>query len=448
MPDLELPAFLDADDHRKIKAVVQAALAAVDPEQAVRRVLRRDGNWLMIGDRQVDLDDVDRLLLVGVGKAALAMGCAAVEVLGERLSGGVLITKVINSELQVRLPASITVLEGDHPVPGERSISATQRLLGCLSGLTERDLVIGLISGGGSALLTWPVDGVTLEDMQTLTRQLLVSGATINELNAVRRRLDRVKGGGLARAAYPAAMYTLILSDVIGSPLEVIASGPTVEPADEGARPLEVLERYQLARELQPGILRALTREQNARDRSPDYLRTANYLVASNETAARAALAAGREQGFDSLLLTTYLEGEAREAGGILAGVLRQMAASGEPVRRPGLIVVGGETTVHVNGQGIGGRNLEVALGAVEKMSGLQKAVLVTLATDGEDGPTDAAGAVVTGETQAQARAAGLSIQQALMENDSYTFFARLGGLIRTGSTGTNVNDLAFLISL
>ncbi len=438
-----------------VARVLAAALAAVEPQNAVRRFLRRDGSQLLVGAHSYDLSRFDRVLLVSVGKAALPMARAAAEVLGERLAGGLVVSKASQQGAGGIEPRPhLQLLPAGHPIPDERSVAAGRRVAELLAGAGERDLVLALISGGGSALLTLPVPGVTLDDMQELTRQLLASGAAIGEINTLRKHLDQVKGGGLARMAYPATLAALVLSDVVGNPLDVIASGPAVADTSTFADAWGVLERYGLTATAPSPILAHL--RQGLTGAIPDTPKPgdpvlegiAHVLVGSNALAAAAAIEAARAEGFTPLLLTTFLQGEARECGRVLAAVAREMATSGNPVGRPGCVVAGGETTVTLRGDGRGGRNQELALAAVADMAGLERTALVTLATDGDDGPTDAAGAVVTGETLARAQALGLSPAAALARNDAYPFFEALGDLLRPGPTHTNVNDLAFLFTM
>jgi hydroxypyruvate reductase len=430
-------------------AILAAALAAVEPGAAVRRHMRREGDALTVGGRRYELGDYRGVWLVGAGKAGAAMAEAAAELLGERLSGGLVVVK---GDL-APAAAGYELLPAAHPVPDARGVAAGERIADLLGGLGADDLVIALISGGGSALLTLPVAGVSLDDMRGLTAALLGCGARIDEINSLRKHLDRLKGGGLARMAQPATLVALVLSDVVGSPLDVIASGPTVPDAGSFAEAWAVLERYAIvdaipaaARDhLARGVAGALPDTPKPGD--PCFSRTSTLLVGDNRQAADAALAAARDAGMHTLLLTTYLQGEAREAGRVLAAVARELAASGNPLPRPACIVAGGETTVTLRGDGRGGRNQELALAAVADLAGLENVALVALATDGDDGPTDAAGAVVSGESLRRALAHGLDPAAHLARNDAYPFFAALGDLLRPGPSGTNVNDLTFLFA-
>ncbi|HMQ34581.1 MAG TPA: glycerate kinase [Chloroflexaceae bacterium] len=434
-----------------IAGVLAAALAAVEPAAAVARHLRRDGDLLMAGERAIDLRAVGRILVVGAGKAGAPMARAAAELLGDRLAGGLVVVK--DGHLEAEAVGPVRVVEAGHPVPDERGVAAAHELAALLGGLAPDDLVLAVISGGGSALLTLPADGVALGDVQALTGALLASGASIGEINTLRKHLDRVKGGGLARLAHPAALVTLILSDVVGNPLDSIASGPTVGDPGTFAEALGVLERYGLVESAPPAIVAHLRRglagelPETPKPGDPLFARVHNLLVGDNRQAAAAALAAAEAAGFTPVLLTTGLEGEAREAGRFLAAILREAAGGQGTLRRPICVVAGGETTVTLRGDGRGGRNQELALAAAPALAGLRDVALVALATDGGDGPTDAAGAVVTGETMGRARALGLDQAGHLARNDAYPFFAALDDLLRPGPSGTNVNDLTFLFA-
>ena len=330
---------------------------------------------------------------------------------------------------------------------------ATRRLAELLSGASASDLVICLISGGGSALLASPAPGLTLGDLQSLTSRLLASGADIGEINSLRKHLETLKGGGLARLAAPATLAALVLSDVVGDSLDVIASGPCVPDRTTFQDAYRVLERYAIADDVPMSILarlRAGMRGELSETPKPGdslFDNVSNLLVGSNRLAANAATEQARREGLNDMLLTTFLQGEARYTGRALGAIARQIAASGQPLERPACLVAGGETTVSLTGGGLGGRNQELALGAVFDLAGLSDIALVTLATDGGDGPTDAAGAVVTGETLERARQLGLSPEDHLRRNDAYHFFEPLGDLLKTGATQTNVNDLAFIFA-
>jgi hydroxypyruvate reductase len=465
------PRLLEAGKSPELRAralpVLAAAIQAVDPYTAVRRALSRTGELLQLGDHSYDLARIDRVLVVGAGKAGAPMARAVEDVLGERLTAGQLNVKRGHVE-----PTRLVQLhEAGHPIPDNDGLEGTARIVALVESAGARDLVLCLISGGGSALLQLPAEGISLADTQQVTDLLLRAGATINELNAVRKHLSRVTGGQLARLARPARVASLLLSDVVGNPPDVIASGPTAPDHSTFADAVAILERFDLWPEvgasgagatslvgerhsslpisvvarLEAGRRGQLPETPKADD--PLFQSVQNVVVASNELAALAALAEAERRGFRALLLSTFVEGEAREVGRVVAGLAREVAAAGRPLPRPCCLVLGGETTVTVHGQGLGGRNQELALSAAPKLDGVQDVLVVGLATDGNDGPTDAAGAVADGTTMARARALALDPYDYLARNDSYHFFEPLGDLLLTGPTNTNVNDLVFVFA-
>lgn len=296
-----------------------------------------------------------------------------------------------------------------------------------------------------------PAEGITLEDKKLATSLLLKCGATINEMNALRKHISAIKGGQLAKAAYPATIVSLILSDVVGSPLDTIASGPTAPDSTTFSDAWEVLEKYGLVNEMPPAIVERLRKgvkgeiPETPKPGDPVFERVQNVIIADNYIAATAALNEAQRQGLNTLLLTTFLEGEAREIGKAIAALGKEVATRGIPIPPPACLILGGETTVTVRGRGKGGRNQELALAAAIALEGWEKVTVVTLATDGTDGPTDAAGAIVDGTTVRRALEKGLSPLAYLQDNDSYTFFKALGDLLVTGPTNTNVNDLVFV---
>jgi len=431
--------------------ILAAAVQAADPSAAVRRALALDGTALAAGDSRVDLGAVDRVFLVGAGKAATAMVQAAEGILGDRITAGVAVTSYGAGG-----PASRTAIhEAGHPMPDPAGLVATRRIARLLEETTERDLVLALISGGGSALLEMPAGRIPLIDIQSTTSALLASGATIDEMNCVRKHISAVKGGGLARLAAPARVITLVLSDVVGSPLDVIASGPTVPDPTTYADAAAVLARYDLWRALPASIGEHLRRglagdiAETLKPGDPVFSRVTTAVIGENATAATAAAAAAETLGYRTLLLTTFLEGEAREAARVLAAVGKSIAARGQPLAAPACVIAGGETTVTIRRLGgRGGRNQELALAAALALDDPRWAnvTLAAMGTDGIDGTSDAAGAIVDGTTAGRARAAGLDPADALARHDSGPFFEALGDRIVTGPTGTNVNDLVVLL--
>jgi glycerate 2-kinase len=431
--------------------IIHSALEEVAPDQCINRFVQREGSRIAVGDLTFDLAYFEQVKVVAIGKAAIPMAQSILEILGEYLAEGFVITKHLSSDDARTLPSMIQVCLGSHPVPDEKSISCSKKLVKFLAKSGENDLILFLISGGGSALACLPVEGVSLSDIQATTRSLLACGAEIQEMNTIRKHLDIIKGGGLARIISPAQMITFALSDVVGNSLDVIASGPTVPDSSTYGEAISILEKYKLEMVVprivwehlengRQGIIRETPKVEDS-----CFTKAATVLVGSNYQAATAALREAKRQGVNTLLLTTSMRGEARDAGRFIAGIASEIDTSGHPVKRPACIIAGGETTVVLRGNGLGGRNLEVALGAVTDMAGLKDAYLVTIATDGEDGPTDAAGAVVSGNTFREMKQRGLNSEESLALNDSYHFFEELEKLIKLGPTGTNVNDLAFL---
>ena len=427
--------------------VLGAALDAVEPGAAVRRALRCEGDVLRVGDRAYDLARYRRVWVVGAGKASAPMAAAVEDVLGERASGGHVTVKYGYTAPTSR----VTLHEAGHPVPDEAGLAGSRAIVDLLRDAGEDDLVIAVISGGGSALMTLPVEGVTLADIQALTEALLRSGAPIGALNATRKHLSQVKGGQLARLAYPATTIALIVSDVVGSPLDVIASGPTVADPTTAADARAALERFGVWEQAPESIRRHLEAviagdaPETPKPGDPAFERVQNVIVADNALAAEAARERAEALGFHATIATTFLEGEAREVAVALASIGKEIAAHNRPVPRPACVLFGGETTVTVRGAGKGGRNQELALSAALALDGTRDILLASLATDGSDGPTDAAGGLADGGTVERAAAKGLSARAALDANDAYPLLDATGDLLVTGPTNTNVNDLIAL---
>lgn len=442
-------------DGRAAKALaldlIQAALAAVEPAAAVRRHVRRDGDVLVVGENATfDLSEKDNIYVVGAGKATAVMATAIEEILGDRLTDGVVNVKYGNAVPTRR----VRVVQAGHPIPDDKGEQGARQIVDMCRRAGPRDLVICLISGGGSALMPLPIQGVTLADKRRLTDALLRSGATINEINALRKHLSQVKGGQLARAAQPAEMVTLVMSDVVGAPLDVIASGPTVPDHSTFADAMAALAAHALEERIPATIRDVLERgiagelPETPKPGDQVFARTRNVVIGSNDIAARALIRRAEARGLNSILLSNFVEGEAREVGIVLAAIAREIATSGNPAKRPACVVTSGETTVTVRGQGRGGRNQELALAAALKIADLKDAIVVGFATDGIDGPTDAAGAIAFADTIARARQAEIDPHHHLADNDAYHLFERLGDLIVTGPTNTNVADLMFVLVL
>lgn len=421
-------------EHRAhVDHLVQAALAAADPELLVADRLRSASLPELAGD--------GHLYLVAIGKAAATMARAAHAVLGERIHLAALVGK--SPHPPAWLPAGWQYHAGSHPVPDARSVDAATAVATMLQATQPEDQLLVLLSGGASALFSHP--RLALADWQSLTAALLASGCPIDHFNIVRRHLDAVKGGGLARLAAPARCHALILSDVVGSALAAIGSGPTVPLAEPVENALAILDHYAVANRLTPSVWARVqdTLRQERDKRGDNYPRPTNEIIGDNHRAGQAAAQAAAALGFDPIHLTSHLQGEAREVGKVVAA-LAQDAPDGA------CYVLGGETTVTLRGKGAGGRNQELALATAVALQNVPRRIVFTLATDGEDGPTAAAGAIVSGRTVKQAEAAGLDAAGALAANDSFTFFTHLDAgrqHIVTGPTGTNVNDLTFILA-
>lgn len=414
-------------------SIFQAALDAADPRLAVERALSRP-------DVQSLIASAHRIIVVGAGKAGAPMAQAVESTLGDRISAG-----FVNVKYEHIAPTPlhrITIHEAGHPLPDDSGLIGTRGIIRLVSGLDENDLVLCLISGGGSALLELPVEGVSLDDLRELTNALLKSGATINELNTVRKHLSQVKGGQLARLAQPARLVSLILSDVLGSPLDVIASGPTAPDPTTLADVRAIVEKHHLHQ--WESLFQNLPDTPKASD--PLFARVQNIIIADNSIAANAALAHARQLGFNTLLLSTFIEGEAREVAKVFGAIAKDISRGEGPLQRPACLIASGETTVTIHGSGKGGRNQEFALAAALAIEGLSDVLILSAGTDGTDGPTDAAGAFADGSTLARARELGLHAEKYLANNDSYHFFHPLGDLLITGPTKTNVNDLIVMM--
>ena len=422
-----------------LRKIFDAAIAAVDPVYAVEQSL----DYV----RAVFQENAFRkLIVIGFGKASHAMAAACERHLGDLLAGGVIVTKHGHAMPTAQL-RKIRVYEAGHPLPDTQGIQATNEIIRLGREADEMTLILCLISGGGSALLVAPREEITLREKQLVTNLLLRSGATITELNAVRKHISRVKGGRLAEIAYPARTISLIVSDVVGDRLDVIASGPTSPDGSTYAEALNVLQRYHLSKDTPPSIVRLLDAGEKGllpetpKQGSPVFDRVENRIIANNRLALEAAKQQAEELGFSAQILSSELQGEARELAKSLA---RQDMAPGLP--RPFCLISGGETTVTVKGPGRGGRNTELALAFAMQVEGTAGIAFLSAGTDGTDGPTDAAGAIVDGQTVAQARSLGLDPTTYLNNNDSYTFFQQTGGLLVTGPTGTNVMDIQVII--
>jgi len=430
------------------RCIFDAGLKAVDPAAAIRRHVVLAGNRLTIDGRGYDLDRFENVYVVGAGKAGSVMAGAMESLLGDRLTGGRVNVKYGHSTPLRR----VEVVEAGHPIPDAAGVSGTEKIVELLAPLGEDDLVFCLLSGGGSALLPLSAEGVTLQEKQAVTELLLQCGATINETNTVRKHISRVKGGQLARLASPARLVSLVLSDVIGDPLDIIASGPTVPDESTFADCRAVFEKYGLHDRLPATVTRHLeagskgTVPETPGPGDPVFGRTQTVMVANNRQALDSARTEAERRGYNPLVLSSSIDGETREVARVYAAMAREIEEYGDPVRRPACVISGGETTVTLKGGGKGGRNQEFVLATVAGIEGLERTVVFSAGTDGTDGPTDAAGAVADGYTLARAAEMGLDADACMGCSDAYHFFEPLGDLVMTGPTRTNVMDLRLLL--
>ena len=417
-----------------LRRILAAALEAVEPGRLIRQYLEIN-----------ILPPHERLFLLGIGKAAEPMTMSAA-VFFQDFEDALIITKqslgIFNKTVASRIHGRVTVLEAGHPIPDERSLAAGPAVLDFVSRLKKDDLLICLISGGGSALIAAPRDGLTLADMQILTSSMISLGATIDELNILRCQIDKLKGGGLAGST-KARVISLILSDVIGDHLPAIASGLTVPHQAKINQVVPILKKYRIEDRVSSATMNLLTRVIKSDESALGRVR--NEIVANNKSAVEGAFAEAKTQGFSTEIIDTSLHGEAHLMGKQLAEFLQ---VAGREKRHPFCLIFGGETTVTIHGNGKGGRNQELALAAVDTLKDLKNLMLISLATDGNDGPTDAGGAVVIGDSYGRSIELGMYPFEYLTRNDSYSFFEILGDLLKPGYTGTNVNDLIFLFGL
>ena len=430
------------------RQIFQAGLQAVDPVEAIIGHVTLNDNALIISDRQFNLNDYDRIIVVGAGKAVAPMAKAVEDLLGDRISDGVIVVKDEHG-----LPLKkIKICEASHPVPDERGVQGTEEILSLVETAGKRDLIICLISGGGSALLIAPAGDISLEDKQNATKLLLACGATIHEFNAVRKHLSRAKGGRLAQLAYPATVTSLILSDVVGDDLDVIASGPTVPDSSTFHDAEQILKDYGIWDQLAPAVRNHLEKgtsgqiEETPNSNDVVFQQCSQVLVGTNLQALKAAGQEARKFGYRPLILSSKVEGEAREVARFYTAIAREVLGSGNPLKPPACVLAGGETTVTLAGEGRGGRNQEFALAAALTIAGLDNVVVLSGGTDGTDGPTDAAGAIADGTTVARALEKGLDPKDFLRRNDSYSLFQHLEDLLMTGPTRTNVMDIYMML--
>ncbi len=435
------------------KAIFMKSISSVDPYKRLKTYLRIDRNRLVIKEERkkekvFNLNEFEKIYLLGTGKASSSMAQALEELLGNRITKGLITTKYGHG-----LPLRFTeVIEAGHPLPDSKGLEGAKKMKELLLQTGPKDLVLFLVSGGGSALLPLPVDGVTLEEKQKLTQLLLACGADIKEINIIRKHLSQIKGGWMARWAYPSTLITFILSDVVGDPLDMIASGPTVPDPSTFEEAWEILEKYDLIEKVPSSIRNHLLRGKEKKvDETPKpgdeiFKKIFNLIIGSNLLALLEAEREAKKKGFHTLILSSSIVGETREVARFHGAIAREVVLTDHPVPKPACILSGGETTVTLQGSGLGGRNQEFCLAGAFEIEGVEKVVILSGGTDGTDGPTDAAGAISDHTTLQRARAMGLDPKIYLRNNDSYHFFEKLGDLLVTGPTRTNVMDVRILL--
>ncbi len=433
---------------KDILDIVEETIRAIDPYRLVKQNLRLEEGYLIAGSRRIGLPDEGRVLLAGAGKACFAMAKAAAEVLGDRVRRGIF---NVPTEPLEDLGPGFTFNVAGHPTPDQRGLRGAKMILEMAEEAKEGDVFIFLVSGGGSALLPYPAPGITLEDKKKLTSLLLASGASIDQVNVVRKHVSRIKGGWLAKAAYPATVVSLIVSDVVGDPVESIASGPTCPDPSTFSDCMKIVTDYGMLDELPQSIRKRL--EEGAAGRIPEtpkpgdpvFERTVNLVIGNNRIALEAAKRKAEELGYRSMILTDMMEGEAREIGVLVASIHSSISRSGLPLSPPALVIMGGETTVTLTpNPGLGGRNQELALSASRKIK--ERGLILSLATDGRDGPTDSAGAIVESRTPEEIREAGMDPERQLATHSSYDALRKIGAHLFTGYTGTNVCDVVYVL--
>ena len=424
------------------------ALKEADPGKCVLEHLELRGKRLRVGGESFSLSDFESLYVVAFGKAASAMAAALEGLLGDRVTEGIVVSNVRSEQVFQKMNFHLS----SHPVPDEKSVEAAKEVVSLLERSGERDLVIFLISGGGSSILAMPSEGLTIEDKKAVTQRLMLCGVDTYGLNTVRKKMSQIKGGGLLKKALPSQVVTLILSDVVGDRLEFIASGPTVPDTTTHEDAWRVIEALELEHKIPPRVVVHL--EKGRKNTVPPTMDREQYelsgattvVVGNNHKVLTSMEKMAKEMGYNTLFLSSQISGEAREVAKVLAGISFDIKRFGTPVKKPACILFGGETTVNVAGRGRGGRNTETALSFCFEITGSEGIVGLFAGTDGIDGPTDAAGAICDGQSRLVARSMGISARDHLADNDSYSFFETLGDLIKTGSTGTNVMDVGVVL--
>ncbi|MHC4182051.1 MAG: glycerate kinase type-2 family protein [Planctomycetota bacterium] len=430
---------------KQAEEIFKHAIHALDPEQLIKNKVRAHGSTILVDQKEYNLKDYEHIYVVGGGKACAPMAKAMEEILGDRLDNGIIIVKYDHG-----LPLKkIKIVEASHPLPDLNGQKGTSEILKLLSNAGKKDLIICLISGGGSALLVQPHKEISLQDVQVASNELLSCGAEIGEINSVRKHLSIIKGGQLAKASYPSTLVTLMLSDVIGDPMDIIASGPTVPEESTFEDACKVIQKYSLGNRIPDSVNKLLEKgrtgkiEENPKRGNKVFVNTQNVIIGSNKMAVEFAKEKATELGYNITVLSSPIHGESKEAAKSFAATAKEACSTESPIPKPACIIAGGETTVTIKGNGKGGRNQEFALSAAIEIEGHEGIVILSGGTDGTDGPTDATGAIVDANTCKYAREKfSLNPEDFLKRNDSYHFFNKIDQHLITGPTLTNVMDV------
>lgn len=428
--------------------IFYSGLRAVDPGLAVKRYCRREGDHLFIADLRYDLSKYKNIFVIGAGKATAPMAAEIENLLGDRVTKGIINVKYGHTSKLGR----IKLIEAGHPVPDKNGRRGAEAIIDLVNNAGKDDLVLCLISGGGSALLPLPFPGLTLKDKQDTIKILLSCGATIHEINTLRKHISMIKGGRLAQATHPASLVSLIFSDVVGDNLDVIASGPTVPNSSGFDDCMKIIDKYNLRKKLPKPVVKHIkdgisgSVPETPKTGDPAFDNTYNLIIGSNIEAMSAASKKARKLGYKTMILSSMIEGDTTQVAHVHSAIAREIIQTGNPIPSPACILSGGETTVTIKGKGLGGRNQEFALAASIDIAGTENIVILSGGTDGTDGPTDAAGAIADTNTLSRATATGLNPGYFLANNDSYHFFQKLGDLLITGPTNTNVMDLRIVL--
>ncbi|MBC8200084.1 MAG: glycerate kinase [Desulfobacterales bacterium] len=430
------------------ETIFYAGLKAVEPGAAVKRYCRIEDDHLFIGDKPYDLSRIKNIFVVGAGKATAPMAAEIENILGDRVTKGIINVKYGHTSKLGR----IKLIEAGHPVPDKNGRQGAEAIIDLVNNAGKNDLVLCLISGGGSALLPLPFPGLTLKDKQDTIKILLSCGAAIHEINALRKHISMIKGGRLAQAAHPASLVSLILSDVVGDNPDVIASGPTVPDSSGFDDCMKIIDKYNLRKKLPKPVVRHIKDgisgrvPETPKTGDPAFEKAQNIIIGSNIEAIMAAKQKSESFAYNTIVLSSMIEGDTTQMAHVHSAIAREIIQTGNPIPSPACILSGGETTVTIKGKGLGGRNQEFALAAAIDIAGAKNIVILSGGTDGTDGPTDAAGAVADTNTLSRAMAMGLNPGYFLENNDSYHFFQKLGDLLITGPTNTNVMDIRIML--